>query len=145
MGRFVKPFVVLATLAAALNPAQAQQDRRVRVDVQHYVIDAEINPETQTIAATAQVRFVPQDATSSVSFDLNNAMNVSRIVDGRRRTDPRREIAAGFQGHVELPRGSPERTACARRPLPMTASCPGRKNRLCMASSSRRSRRTTRS
>ena len=83
MGRIVKPFVVLATLVAALNPAQAQQDRRVRVDVQHYVIDAEINPETQTIAATAQVRFVPQDATSSVSFDLNNALNVSRIVDGR--------------------------------------------------------------
>ena len=49
--------MVLATLVAALNPAHAQQDRRVRVDVQHYVIDAEINPEAQTIAATVQVQF----------------------------------------------------------------------------------------
>src|SRR3954454_21439260 len=88
MGRIVKPFVVLATLAAALNPAHAQQDRRVRVDVQHYVIDAEINPESQTIAATAEVRFVPQDAMSSVSFDLNNALNVTRIVDGGGRQIP---------------------------------------------------------
>ena len=45
MGRFVKPIVVLATFVVALSPAQAQQDRRVRVDVQHYTIDAEINPE----------------------------------------------------------------------------------------------------
>ena len=46
MGRFVKPIGGLAALVAALSPAQAQQDRRVRVDVQNYVIDAEINPRS---------------------------------------------------------------------------------------------------
>jgi aminopeptidase N len=103
MGRIVKPFVVLATLAAALNPAHAQQDRRVRVDVQHYVIDAEINPEAQTIAATAQVRFVPQDATSSVSFDLNNALNVSRIVDGRGVQIPAARSQQDFKVTLNFP------------------------------------------
>jgi tetratricopeptide (TPR) repeat protein len=102
MGRFVKPIVVLATFVAALNPAQAQQGR-ARVDVQHYVIDAEINPETQSVAATAQVNFVPQDATSSVSFDLNNALNVSRIVDGGGRQVPASRSQQDFKVTLNFP------------------------------------------
>ena len=82
MVRFVKPIGVVATLMAALIPAHAQQQARGRVDVQHYVIEAQIDPAAQTISANVQVRFVPQDNTSSVSFDLNNALNVSKIVDG---------------------------------------------------------------
>ena len=58
MGRFVKPIVVLATFVAALNPAQAQQGR-ARVDVQHYVIDAEINPETQSCGGDGAGQLCP--------------------------------------------------------------------------------------
>jgi aminopeptidase N len=72
----------VATILAALIPAHAQQQARGRVDVQHYVIDAQIDPAAQTISAHVQIRFVPEDSTSSVSFDLNNALNVSKIVDG---------------------------------------------------------------
>jgi aminopeptidase N len=82
MVRFVKPIGVVATILAALIPAHAQQQARGRVDVQHYVIDAQIDPAAQTISANVQIRFVPEDSTSSVSFDLNNALNVSKIVDG---------------------------------------------------------------
>ena len=103
MGRFVKPIVVLATFAAALIPAHAQQDRRIRVDVQHYVINAEINPETQSLAATVEVRFVPQDATSSVTFELNNAMNVSRIVDGSGRQLPAARSQQDFRVTLNYP------------------------------------------
>jgi tetratricopeptide (TPR) repeat protein len=103
MGRFVKPIGVLATFAAALIPAHAQQDRRIRVDVQHYVINAEINPETQSLAATVEVRFVPQDATSSVTFELNNAMNVSRIVDGSGRQLPAARSQQDFRVTLNYP------------------------------------------
>jgi tetratricopeptide (TPR) repeat protein len=109
MGRFVKPAVVLAAMTVALPlfaqpqlPA-AQQDRRARVDVQHYVIDAEINPDNQTIAANVQVRFVPQDATSSVSFELNNALNVSRIVDGAGRQIPASRSQQDFRVTLNFP------------------------------------------
>src|SRR5918999_306021 len=109
MGRFVKPTLVLATFAAALFPAHAQQqDRRTRVDVQHYVINAEVNPDTQTVAATAQVRFVPQDATSSVSFELNNAMNVSRIVDGGGRQIPAARSQQDFRVTLNFPDNLPK-------------------------------------
>jgi hypothetical protein len=109
MGRFVKPAVVLAAMTVALPlfaqpqlPA-AQQDRRARVDVQHYVVDAEINPDNQTIAANVQVRFVPQDATSSVSFELNNALNVSRIVDGAGRQIPASRSQQDFRVTLNFP------------------------------------------
>jgi hypothetical protein len=68
-------------LVAAATAASAQQ-RQPRIEVQHYQIDAEVNPATQSLTAKAQVRFVTQDDyTSSASFELNNALNVSKVVD----------------------------------------------------------------
>lgn len=72
-------------LIAALSPVLAQEQRRARIDVENYVIDAEVNPQAQTVSANVQLRFVPQDDTSSTFFELNNALNVSRIVDAAGR------------------------------------------------------------
>jgi len=67
---------------ALLVTAAAAQQRQPRIEVQHYQIDAEINPHTQSLRATAQVRFVPQeDYTSTAAFELNNALNVSKVED----------------------------------------------------------------
>jgi tetratricopeptide (TPR) repeat protein len=104
MVRFVKPIGVLATLLAALIPAaHAQQQARGRVDVQHYVIDAQIDPVAQTLSANVQVRFVPQDSTSSVSFDLNNALNVSKIVDGAGNQVPAARSQQDFRVTLNFP------------------------------------------
>src|SRR5688500_16144511 len=109
MVRLVKPSSVLAAFATVL-PLFAQAplaspsaDRRARVDVQHYTIDAQINPDDQTIAGNVQIRFVPQDATSSVSFELNNAMNVSRIVDGAGRQVPASRSQQDFRVTLNFP------------------------------------------
>jgi aminopeptidase N len=59
----------------------AQDDKRARIDVDSYVIDAQVNPDTQTLNARATVRFIPDDASTAVTFELNNALNISRIVD----------------------------------------------------------------
>ncbi len=68
---------LLMTAAAA-----TAQQRQSRIDVQHYQIDAEINPRTQSLTAKVQVRFVPlEDYTSSAEFELNNALNVSKVED----------------------------------------------------------------
>jgi hypothetical protein len=79
-------YVLGALLAAA--PAVAQQDdKRPRIDVDNYTIDVQINPDTQTLTARAAVRFVPlDDQLSSVTFELNNALAISRIVDGQGQT-----------------------------------------------------------
>jgi predicted negative regulator of RcsB-dependent stress response len=70
---------------AVVIPAGAQDaERRSRIDVQDYVIDAEISPNTQSLTAKATVRFTPvDDALTNAAFELNNALNVSRVVDAQ--------------------------------------------------------------
>ena len=76
-----KTFVGAALLIAGAFSAVAQ-DRRSRIDVQDYTIDAEISPNTSTISATATVRFLPLDeGMTSATFELNNALTVKRVVD----------------------------------------------------------------
>lgn len=66
-----------------LAPAQQREhEHSTKLDVQHYTINAEVNPRTQTIAATVQVQFTPLEDAATASFDLNNALNVARVVDG---------------------------------------------------------------
>jgi tetratricopeptide (TPR) repeat protein len=80
-------WITLALVAAA---AQAPgQERRSRIDVDHYVINAEINENTQTLAAKVAVRFIPlEDNVTAATFELNNALNVSRVVDDGGRQIP---------------------------------------------------------
>ncbi len=70
----------------ALAPAQ---ERRSRIDVEHYLIDADINQRTQALTAKAQVRFIPlEDNTNAVTFELNNALNVSKVTDDKGKQIP---------------------------------------------------------
>jgi hypothetical protein len=70
---------------AGMHPASAQERRPAsRIDVQDYTIEADISPNTSSIAAKTTVRFVPMDdGLTSASFELNNALNVSRVVDDK--------------------------------------------------------------
>ena len=75
-------FIALSALLTA--GAYAQEDKRPRIDVESYTIDAQINPDTQTINARAAVRFTPlDDQTTAAVFELNNNLNVSKIVDDK--------------------------------------------------------------
>ena len=68
-------------------PGFAQDDKRAHIDVDSYTIDAQINPDTQTVTARAAVRFIPlDDQTTAVTFELNNALNISRITDDKGQT-----------------------------------------------------------
>ena len=62
----------------------AQPANRSRIDVQEYTIDADVSPNTSSLAAKATVRFIPiDDNITSLPFELNNALNVSRVVDDK--------------------------------------------------------------
>jgi len=68
-------------VGAAFGFAQDRQQARQRIDVQGYTIDARVDPREQTLSATAQVTFLPIDETSTVSFELNNSLNLTRVTD----------------------------------------------------------------
>ncbi|MEP7362856.1 MAG: M1 family aminopeptidase [Acidobacteriota bacterium] len=77
----------LAAVAVATFSAAAQaQERRPRIDVQHYRVEADINPRTQSLSATVAVNFIPlDDRMSTAIFELHNALTVSRVVDSTGR------------------------------------------------------------
>ncbi len=76
------------TLALAVSAAWAQ-DRRSRIDVEQYTIDAEVSPSTQSLTAKASLRFIPlDDNITSAAFELNNALSVSRVVDDKGKQIP---------------------------------------------------------
>src|SRR3954452_2312254 len=90
---------------ASLAPASTAvaQERRSRIDVEQYTIEAEVNPRTQSLAANVQVRFVPLDDTSSATFELNNALNVSKVVDGAGRQVPASRSQQDFTVRLNFP------------------------------------------
>ncbi len=70
----------LLLVAAATAPAQ-ERVRNPRIDVQSYLIEAQVDPAAQTINATALVRFTPLEDTSQVAFELNNSLSLSKVLD----------------------------------------------------------------
>jgi len=78
------PAVLAAALLLAGSLAATAQERRNRIRVVAYAIDAEVMPDTQSLNAKTTVQFIPlDDNTSAPSFELNNALNVSRVVDAQ--------------------------------------------------------------
>ena len=81
----------LSATCASAAPDLPRSDKRAQashIDVDHYTIDAQINPDTQTLNAHVAVRFVPlDDQTNSATFELNNNLNISQITDDE-RNDP---------------------------------------------------------
>lgn len=71
----------LALLLLAVACSMFAQAKRTRIDVQHYTIDADINPRTQSITAIAKIDFNALEPGSDAIFELNNALLVSKAVD----------------------------------------------------------------
>jgi len=96
---------LIVTLAALLTAAGAgAQERRPRIDVESYLIRAEISPRTQSLTATAEVRFAPlEDNVTTPVFELNNALTVSKVVDGKGRDVQFSRNTQDFTVRVNLP------------------------------------------
>jgi aminopeptidase N len=79
------------------------QEKGPRINVQKYTIDADINPRTQSLSATVKVNFIPLDNTNEATFELNNALTVSKVVDGSGATLDSTRNAQDFTVHVSFP------------------------------------------
>lgn len=76
------PVLAGILLLAGAQAVPAQERRSNRIDVEQYTIDAEIAPAQSTLAVKAAVRFTPvDDSVNSATFELNNALNIARVVD----------------------------------------------------------------
>jgi hypothetical protein len=108
----LRPVVVTGLALISLAAVTQAQERRGRIRVENYTIDAEIQPATQALIATAAVRFVPLDNNgSALSFELNNALTVSRVVDGKgaqiNDTRNQQDSTVRLSFDPSLPKGEP--------------------------------------
>ena len=92
-------------LIALIAFTASAQDRgqRARIDVTGYLIDAQIDPAAQTINATALVRFTPLDDTSTLTFELNNALSLTKVLDEDGRQVPASRTQSDMSVRLNLP------------------------------------------
>jgi tetratricopeptide (TPR) repeat protein len=105
-------FSFLVALTSAILFGQGQgQPQRPRMDVDSYTIDAQVDPTAQTLRATATVHFTPLDDATSLSFELNNALNLDSVTDGAGRQVPASRVAQDMTVRLSLaetlPKGKP--------------------------------------
>lgn len=98
----MRKFVVLS-LVIGTCAAQDRSARQQKIDVQSYLINAQVDPRAQTLTATAQVKFIPLEDTSSVTFELNNALNISRVLDEDGRQVPSSRTQQDMSVRLTLP------------------------------------------
>jgi len=90
--------------------AAGAQDRArsPRIDVQSYLIEAQLDPAAQTINATALVRFIPLEDTSSVAFELNNSLSLTKVLDEDGRQVPASRSQSDMMVRLNLPQTLPK-------------------------------------
>jgi aminopeptidase N len=92
-------------LLLALGSSVWAQEKRSAIDVQKYTIDADVNPRTQSIVATAKVNFTALDNINDATFELNNALTVTKAVDAQGTSLETSRTAQDFTVRVLLPKG----------------------------------------
>src|SRR5580658_8496644 len=98
-----KLVVVSSLIVTAIASAQDRAARQQKIDVQSYLIDAQVDPRAQTLSATVRVRFIPLEDTSQVTFELNNALNISRVTDEDGRQVPSSRLQQDMSVRLSLP------------------------------------------
>src|SRR5215469_18899718 len=97
---------VAALFAACITftPVFAQsRTAQQRIDVQDYAIKARIDPQAQTLEASAKVRFTAVDDASNISFELNNALNLDEVTDEEGHQIPASRLQQDMSVRLSLP------------------------------------------
>jgi aminopeptidase N len=75
-------WLIVLGLPLLLLPATVRaQTSSAPFTVDRYVIDAQLFPSTHTLTASVEVHFTPQADLHSLSFELNSALKVTKVLD----------------------------------------------------------------
>ena len=99
----------IALVLVAVVCSSRAQDKSGRIEVQKYTIDAEVNPRTQSIVATAKIDFTAVDAVNDATFELNNALNVTKALDSRGQSLQTARNTTDFTVKVYFPSSLPQK------------------------------------
>jgi aminopeptidase N len=97
---------LLVTVACVLTVANgASAAEKPRIQVNDYVIDADLAPKTHHLTAKAKVKFTALDDISTAVFELHNALRVTRVTNEAGKVLPTERVTQDFTVRVSLPEG----------------------------------------
>ena len=94
--------VIVLILLAALVPSAFAADRQ-RLQVDDYVIQAVVSPQTHQLKAVARVKFTALDDITIASFVLHNGLKPTRILDATGQTLTAERISQDATVRISLP------------------------------------------
>ena len=80
---------------------------RQRIQVESYVIQAVVTPQTHQLKAIAQVKFTALDDISVATFTLHNGLRPTRVLDADGQALSAERISQDATVRVSLPRDFP--------------------------------------
>jgi tetratricopeptide (TPR) repeat protein len=86
-------------------------NEKLHLRVDDYKIEAQLNPHAHQITARAKVTFTALEDLDSVSFELHNALRVTKVVDANNKPLQAERIAQNSTVRVELPATLPKDTS----------------------------------
>ena len=92
--------LVLTLLAALFPPAWAAEKPKLRVD--DYEINAELNPHSHSINARATVKFTALEDLNVATFELNNALRLTKVLDANNKPLSAERVSQDFSVRVPL-------------------------------------------
>ena len=95
----------LIIFAAVMLAATAFAAEKPRVRVEHYDIDADIQPVAHKLTARATVRFTALEDINVASFELNNALRPTRVLDAEGHTLQAERVLQDNSIRIALPVG----------------------------------------
>jgi aminopeptidase N len=100
---FLRLLICAACIIAFAGPVTAAEKPRIQVN--DYVIDADLAPKTHHLTAKAKVKFTALDDISTAVFELNNALRVTRVTNEAGKVLPTERVTQDFTVRVSLPDG----------------------------------------
>jgi len=95
--------VLILSLASLAIPTFAADRQRLQVD--NYVIQAVVVPESHQLKAVAQVKFTALDDISTATFQLHNGLRPIRVLDAEGQTLSAERVSQDATVRVSLPAG----------------------------------------
>ncbi len=93
--------LLFALVLSLLMPALGAEKSHVKAE--SYVIDAEIAPKTHHLSARVQVKFTALEDINFATFELHNAMRLSKVLDANGKPLSAERISADNAIRVSLP------------------------------------------
>ena len=98
-----RAYLLLGLIVALVLPVVGAEKSRVKAE--DYVIDAEIIPRTHHLTARAKVKFTVLQDSNFATFELNNALRVTKVLDANSKPLSGERISSDNSIRVSFPSG----------------------------------------